>query len=242
MRSTIKAVIFDMDGVLIDSEHLWRMAMIAGFSEFGMPITEEQCKTTMGMRFGEVIGLWLDHFNKTELPVKAIEDRVHQLLLNLINREGKFIPGIPEIIELCSQKKIKMGLATSSSEILMNAVLKKLNLLTILDVTVSAEKMKYGKPHPEVFLVCAEKLRVSPNQCLVIEDSLNGVIAAKAAQMKVVAVPDDVHTKLQQFALADYKFDRMMEVLDLLPRLLEVGYGTKTEGTNCKAEGSCNAG
>jgi len=216
----IKAVIFDMDGVLIDSEHLWRRAMIKGFQEFGMPVTIEECKTTMGMRFNEVIAIWLNHFNITDVPIKTIENRVMDLLLELIDSEGKFIDGIPEIFERCSNYKIKTGLATSSSEKLMHAVLEKLNLQSVIDIKVSAEHLKYGKPHPEVFLICAEKLGVKPQECLVIEDSLNGVIAAKAAQMKVIAVPDDENTKRAQFALADYKFDAITESLTLIEKLI----------------------
>jgi HAD superfamily hydrolase (TIGR01509 family) len=218
MYMTLKAVIFDMDGVLIESEHLWRKAMIKGFEESGMILSEDDCRKTMGLRIGEVIDLWIRHF-KVQISAKQLENRIIQLLLDLIEREGKFIAGIPEIIALCKEKKIKLGLATSSSEELMNAVLKKLGLSASLDATVSAEHMKYGKPHPEVFLVCAEKLKVAATDCLVIEDSLNGVIAGKAAQMTVVAVPDDEHTRNRQFAVADHKMNTMHEVLALFKTL-----------------------
>jgi sugar-phosphatase len=216
----IEALIFDMDGVLIDSEHLWRKAMIKGFAEFGMPVTEDECRSTMGMRFKEVILLWQKHFKKWEISPEEIDARVTFLLIELIRSEGVFIPGIPEIIEICEKKNLKMGLATSSSEKLMKEVLKKLGLEKRLHVTTSAERMKHGKPHPEVFLICAEQLGVAPVNCLVIEDSLNGVIAAKAAQMKVIAVPDDEHTAMQQFALADYKVNKMFEVPELISMIL----------------------
>jgi len=98
-------------------------------------------------------------------------------------------------------------------------VLKKLDLVNEFDAALSAEYMRYGKPHPEVFLVCAEKLGIAPQNCLVIEDSLNGVIAAKAAQMKVLAVPDDEHTHIPGFAVADYKCNNMHEVLALFKTL-----------------------
>jgi sugar-phosphatase len=87
------------------------------------------------------------------------------------------------------------------------------------DSAVSAEHMKYGKPHPEVFIQCAEKLSVLPNQCLVIEDSVNGVIAGKAALMKVVAVPDMEHYGNEKFAIADHKLTDMKEVLALFKTL-----------------------
>jgi mannitol-1-/sugar-/sorbitol-6-/2-deoxyglucose-6-phosphatase len=217
----IKAVIFDMDGVLIDSEYLWRKAMIIGFNEYDMQVTEDECRKTMGMRFAEVARLWIDHFNKNNVSPAQLEDTVVSHLERLIHTEGKFIESIPEILEFCKQKKLKTGLATSSSNRLMRTVLNKLELNNKLDSTVSAEFMKYGKPHPEVFLTCAEELKTAPEECLVIEDSLNGVIAAKAARMQVIAIPDDSHTRVQQFILADFKFKRMNEVLALFKNLFQ---------------------
>lgn len=219
MQSELKAVIFDMDGVLIESEHLWRKAMIQGFKEFGILISEEDCRKTMGLRIGEVIELWIAHFKKSDVSAKEVENRIMELLLALIEESGTFIQGIPALLAFCREQKLKIGLATSSSVLLMNAVLKKLDLTHELDVTLSAEFMRYGKPHPEVFLACAEKLGMAPQNCLVIEDSLNGVIAAKAAQMKVIAVPDDEHTHITGFAVADHKLNNMHEVLALFKTL-----------------------
>ena len=213
MNLRITAVIFDMDGVLIESEYLWRRAMIAGFNEWGMALTEDDCRKTMGMRFNEVIRLWLKHFQLESSLAPQIEIRVIALLLEYIDEEGTFIEGIPELIHWCKANHMKLGLATSSSHQLMEAVLKKLQLSVTFDALCSAEFLKYAKPHPEVFLNCAEKLGLEASSCMVIEDSLNGVISAKAAQMQVVAVPDDAHADLRGFALADYQFKKMDEVL-----------------------------
>ncbi|PBQ33292.1 2-deoxyglucose-6-phosphatase [Sphingobacteriaceae bacterium] len=219
MQGLIKAVIFDMDGVLIESEYLWRRAMIAGFKEFGMELTEDDCRKTMGLRIGEVIESWLSHFKKEHLVADEIEKRIISRLLELIDQAGNFIPGIPALLAFCEEKKLKVGLATSSSKLLMKTVLKKLDLGNTFHSTISAEHMPYGKPHPQVFLDCAGELIVNPQQCLVIEDSLNGVIAAKAAQMKVIAVPDDEHNHLKGFAVADYTLKNMHEVLGLFKTL-----------------------
>lgn len=219
MYSELKAVIFDMDGVLIESEHLWRRAMIKGFKEAGMELSENDCRQTMGLRIGEVISLWQDHFKAYTYSAKELENKIISLLLDLINESGSFIQGIPALLAFCHEKRLKLGLATSSSQLLMNSILKKLDLEHTFEAALSAEYMKYGKPHPEVFLTCAENLNVSPQHCLVIEDSLNGVIAAKAAQMKVVAVPDEEHMHLAGFAVADYQKKNMHEVLALFKTL-----------------------
>lgn len=215
MQRPLKAVIFDMDGVLIDSEPLWRQAMIKGFSQAGMHLTEEDCRKTMGLRFHEVILHWIGYYNAAHLNPLKLEQQVMELLLELIESQGELINGIAEIIAFCKEKSIKMGLATSSSNLLMNAVLKKLNLSVSLEVAISAEHLQYGKPHPEVFLLCAEKLKVQPKECVVIEDSLNGVISGKAAQMLVVAVPEDKFQKIDKFIVADYTCNTMPEVLEL---------------------------
>jgi HAD superfamily hydrolase (TIGR01509 family) len=220
MQGSLKAVIFDMDGILIESEHLWRRAMIVGFKEAGMTVSEDDCRKTMGLRIGEVIHLWLNHFNLRTVSASRLETRIATLLVELIEEDGKFIQGVPALLAFCREKKLKIGLATSSSQLLMNVVLKKLDLMNGFDAALSAEFLKYGKPHPEVFLQCAEKLNVQPQECLVIEDSLNGVIAARAAQMKVIAVPDDEHRQMGEFAVAHYKLNTMTEVLALFKTLL----------------------
>ena len=219
MQDTIKAVIFDMDGVLIESEHLWRRAMILGFKEYGMELSEDDCRKTMGLRINEVIEQWLTHLDFHHVSSKELENRIMDSLLVLIKESGTFIQGIPALLAFCEEKKLKIGLATSSSERLMNAVLKKLDLTTTFHAALSAEHMPYGKPHPQVFLNCAGELIVPPKNCIVIEDSLNGVIAAKAAQMKVIAVPDDEHTNIKGFAVADYKLLNMHGVLSLFKTL-----------------------
>lgn len=219
MNSGLKAVIFDMDGVLIESEHLWRKAMILGFSEFGMTLSEDDCRKTMGLRIGEVIELWLEKFGLRSMSTKEIEVRITDILIHLIETEGKFIAGIPELLDFCSKNQIKIGLATSSSKLLMNTVLKKLGILKTFDAVLSAEDLKYGKPHPEVFLNCADELACLPSECLVIEDSLNGIIAAKAARMQVVAVPDEEHKTRKEFIVANYQLDNMHEVLALFKTL-----------------------
>ena len=189
--------------------------MIQGFKEYGMHLSEADCRKTMGLRIGEVIQLWMNHFGYHHLNANAIEERILHLLMELIETEGKFIPGIPELLSFCKTKQLKTGIATSSASLLMRTVIKKLQLEALFTSCVSAEFLRYGKPHPEVFLKCAEELKTLPQNCLVIEDSFNGVIAAKAAQMKVIAVPDTGHIQVKGFAAADYQALNMKEVLEL---------------------------
>ncbi|MBA3664384.1 MAG: hexitol phosphatase HxpB [Bacteroidetes bacterium] len=213
MFSPVKALIFDMDGVLIDSEPLWRKAMIIGFNRVGMRFTEEDCRKTTGMRFREVVDIWLNYYKIENVDPIRLEKDVLDILIGLIETEGAAMPGALEVFHFAKKQKLKVGLATSSANRLVIAVLAKLGLQDSFDAVVSAELMVYGKPHPEVFLVCAHQLGVQPQECTVIEDSVNGVIAAKAAQMKVFAIPDGEHRYLKAFGAADYFCENMQEVL-----------------------------
>lgn len=220
MFGTVKALIFDMDGVLIDSEPLWRKAMIIGFNSVGMPFTEEDCRKTTGMRFREVVEVWVKHFKVEGVNTVQLENQVLDILINLIQTEGRPIEGALDVLNYAKKSGLKVGLATSSSERLMHAVLTKLNLNDSFDALVSAELMVYGKPHPEVFLVCAHKLNAAPMDCVVIEDSVNGVVAAKAAQMKVFAIPDHEHKMRKEFGAADFFCRDMKQVLEEFKKML----------------------
>lgn len=221
MLKEIKAVIFDMDGVLIDSEPLWRKAMIDGFACIGSKLTEEDCKKTTGNRFKEVVEYWFENFNIGHILPSELEHLIINNLVELIKNEGKAISGVNEVINYCKNKNIKIGLATSSSNQLMEAVLDKLKLENTIKTCISAENMIYGKPHPEVFLNCASQLQVSPLECIVIEDSINGVIAAKAAFMQVIALPEQENINSQKFSIADYKLNNMQEVLALFKTIIK---------------------
>jgi len=219
MKQVPEAVIFDMDGVLVNSEPLWRKAMMKGFSEAGILLSEEDCLKTQGTRFKEVVDYW-KKIHPVDASNREIEARVMSLLIDLIKSEGKPMPFIPETLNYCISKSLKIGLATSSDTVLMKTVVEALQIKKFFNAMVSAEFMTYGKPHPEVFITCAKSLNVSSNKCLVIEDSVNGVVAAKAAQMCVIAVPDPDHKAQRQFALADYKADNFKEALIILKSLV----------------------
>ena len=221
MTKEIKAVIFDMDGVLIDSEPLWRKAMIEGFASIGVLITEEDCKKTTGNRLKEVVEYWFEKLDILDFLPTEIEHRIINTLVKLINKDGKAISGVIEVINFCNNKNIKIGLATSSSNHLMKAVLEKLKLKNTFKSSISAENLEYGKPHPEVFLICASQLQISPLECIVIEDSINGVIAAKAAFMRVIALPEQENINNHKFSIADYKLNNMQEVLKLFKTIIK---------------------
>jgi mannitol-1-/sugar-/sorbitol-6-/2-deoxyglucose-6-phosphatase len=211
----IKAVIFDMDGVLIDSEPLWRIAMMKGFNDIGIEFTEDDCRKTTGMRFREVVEHWFNHHNITRSTPTQLNDNVINNLIELIGRDGKAMEGATELLEFLRNRKFPLGLATSSNHILIEAVLTKTQTALYFNEITSAEFLQHGKPHPEVFLKCAENLKMDPKNCLVIEDSVNGVLAGKAAGMTVIAVPDPEHRNDKRFEVADHILSNLKDVIKL---------------------------
>jgi len=212
------AVIFDKDGVLIDSEPKWKIAMEQAFKAVGCPLTPKEFQKTTGMRIDEVVSYWHEVAPWKDASIKEVENSIVDKMAELILKEGVALEGVVETLHFLKEKKIKIGLATSSYRRLIDAVLTKLCIQNFFDVTHSAENEKFGKPHPGVYLTTAEALKCTPKRCLVIEDSLNGIISGKAATMEVVCIPEKSHLPNPKLILADYHFGCMLDFLNELKR------------------------
>lgn len=208
-----EAVIFDMDGVLIDSEPLWKIAMEEVFHSVGCPLTREDFQHTVGLRIDEVISYWYNRVGWENCSEKEVEERIINRMVELIHQNGDPLPGVINTIDFLIENKVKIGLATSSYSVLIKAVLETLLIEEKFDFVHSAENEKFGKPHPAVYLTVADHLKVSPLKCLVIEDSLNGIISGRAARMKVVCIPEKTHNPEPKLCVADYTFETMSHLL-----------------------------
>lgn len=213
----MEAVIFDMDGLLIDSEPFWQQGEISVFSKVGIDLNETMCLQTIGLRLDEAVKHWYQFKPWDSRSLQDVEQEILDEVSSLILQKGQAMEGVYEVLELFKVNNIKIGLASSSPSHLIDAVVKKLEIDGYFDALVSAEHEKYGKPHPAVFLSAAEQLEVSPTNCLVFEDSFNGLIAAKAARMKAVVIPQPEEFDQQRFSIADIKLRSLREFdLDLL--------------------------
>jgi len=213
----IKAVIFDMDGVLIDSEPLWKIAEVMVFTKLGLNLTAKDFEQTVGLRIDQVVEYWRNRFPWTQdISNEKVVDDIVTLVAQLVTERGEKLPGVFEILEWLKTKYIKLGVGTSSYMKIVDAVMAKLNITDYFDVIHSAEHEEYGKPHPGVYLTCAQKLGVSPDKCLVIEDSFNGLLAAKAASMATIVVPDKSNSPHPHFVIADLVAESLAEVLSIL--------------------------
>jgi sugar-phosphatase len=208
-----EALIFDMDGVLIDSEPLWKIAMEEVFHKVECPLLREDFHHTVGLRIDEVVSYWFNKVGWKNYSEQEVEELIIKRMIDLIHQCGSPLVGVLEMIAFLKAKNIKIGLATSSYTVLIKAVLETLKIEKQFDFVHSAENEKFGKPHPAVYLTVANNLNVSPLKCLVVEDSLNGIISGKAARMNVVCIPEKTHTLDSRLGLADFTFNTMSDLL-----------------------------
>ncbi|MDH3714890.1 MAG: hexitol phosphatase HxpB [Gammaproteobacteria bacterium] len=208
----MRAAIFDMDGLLIDSEPLWRRAEIAVFETVGIALDEKMCRQTTGMRIDAAIQHWFERF---PWQGKSTQQLTHELLLRVqgeVEETGVCMPGVVETLDNAQAAGWRIGLASSSPSSLITCVLQKLGIADYFDVCCSAVDEPAGKPDPAVYLTVARVLEVAPGRCVAFEDSLPGIRSAKAAGMQVVAVPDPARSDDPAFAMADLRLRSLQEL------------------------------
>ncbi len=199
----VRAIIFDMDGVLVDSEPLWVRAEIEVFGEVGVVLEESDCAQTKGLRTDDVIAYWLARRPWRGTPPSEVEAKLVARVAALVGEEGMALRGVASALAVAHDEGRKVGLASSSPSPIIAATLARLGLAGAFDVVQSAETEPFGKPHPGIFLRTAALLGVNAVDCLVLEDSLIGVLAAKAARMTCIAVPFGHPAHDPRFAIAD---------------------------------------
>ncbi|MFM4703543.1 hexitol phosphatase HxpB [Aeromonas bivalvium] len=208
----LTAVIFDMDGVLIDSEPFWQRAQMAVFSELGHFHTEEDCNSTIGVRIDQLVAHWYRIRPWSSPSQQEVVQRILDQVIALILQEGQPKAGVLEALDLIEAQGLKVGLATSSPFTMVEAVLGKLGIQDRFMAVHSAEVERFGKPHPDVYIHAAEKLGVEPVHCLAIEDSFTGLLAAKAASMTALIVPDPALVGDPRLAIADHQLRSLADL------------------------------
>lgn len=211
--ATKELFIFDMDGVLLDSEPFWREAQIGVLKQYGATITEQDCiNLTMGKRIDDIADIWIERFNLDAGQQQLIDLILHKAA-ELIAQGGSAKEGIDELIDLLQRKGSRIALATSSSELIIAAVVNKLKLANVFELTLSADEVPNGKPSPDVYLEVCRRLGVATEHAIALEDSLTGVRAAVAANITTIAVPE---LPGPDFAIADHVVDTILEVIPVV--------------------------
>jgi len=212
----IRAAIFDMDGLLIDSEPLWRAVEVEVFGAIGVPLTEAMCHQTTGLRIDDVVAYWRARHPWPEPENAQVEERIVRRMIETIRERGEAKRGVETALAWARGAGLRLALASSSPLRIIDAVLERLGIADRFEVVRSAEKEPWGKPHPAIFLTTAVALGVRPEECLVFEDSITGLIAAKAARMRCVCVPETWPAHDPRFVLADACLPSLEEVGDRL--------------------------
>lgn len=215
MLNNIDAVIFDLDGTLVDSMWMWKEIDVEYLSKFGIEVPSDLQQAVEGMSFSETAQYFKDRFNLPD-PVDVIKVEWNQMAWDKYGNEVPLKKGVIEFLEELRCRGIKTGIATSNSRELVNHVLKSLNITEYFDSVRTSCEAKKGKPAPDIYLLVADDLQVDPKKCLVFEDLALGVMAGKSAGMSVCAVfdPYSEDDKDRKRELADYYIDTYFDIFE----------------------------
>ncbi|EOW6643830.1 hexitol phosphatase HxpB [Cronobacter muytjensii] len=209
----ILAAIFDMDGLLIDSEPLWDQAELEVMATLGVDTSRRrELPDTLGLRIDLVVELWFAQQPWNGPSVAEVTQRIITRAITLVEEKRPLLPGVADAIALCKAQGLKVGLASASPLHMLERVLTLFDLREQFDVLASAEHLPYSKPHPQVYLDAAAKLGVDPLCCVTLEDSVNGMIATKAARMRSIVVPAEENRADARWALANVRLNSLTEL------------------------------
>ncbi len=208
------ASIFDMDGLLLDSEILWHQAEIEILGGLGVPLQVDGCRSTKGMFVGEVTAHWYGLYPWSGPTPDEVAVTVVDRVIALVLERGELKAGAEHAIAMCHARGLALAVASSSQYRLIETALEHFDLRRHFSLVHSAEEEAYGKPHPAVFLTAADRLGVEPRDCLVWEDAPAGVLAAKAASMACIAVPEAGEEGHPAFGLADAVLGSLLQMDD----------------------------
>jgi len=213
MFCNIKAVLFDLDGTLIDSMWLWKTIDIEYLSKYNLEFPKDLQSEIEGMSFTETAIYFKERF-KLEDSIEDIKAEWNKMAEGYYKNQVTLKPYTIEILEYLKANEIKIGIGTSNSKELVETVLNRFNIKNYFDSIRTSCEVKQGKPAPDIYLKVAEDLEVNPENCLVFEDVPMGIKAGKSAGMKVCAVYDDFSKEFTDYIkkIADYYIESFEEI------------------------------
>ena len=219
MSSDFNAVTFDLDGVLADSEPWWDQIDTKLLAEHGVTYRGEYHRNVLGVSYRIAVEFYRNAFQICASVEELMRRRGEIATDFFANRVGLF-PAAKTTLEQLVDMKVSLAIATSSVSVSAHPFLDRTGIKNLFDVVVTGDEVQQGKPHPDIYLRTSKKLGIPPEACLVIEDALTGVAAAKAANMRVAAIPDTRFMDPREYeGEADYVIGSLSEIPDLIRRI-----------------------
>ena len=213
----IKAVLFDMDGLMVDTESLSTEAFINSAKVQGYNMTKEETLKVLGFTKANIYQFWIDYFQGTNVDGKKLVDDHYEYIENVLYTVGpEKMPYVEELLKYLRENNYKIAVASSSDTADIKNNLEKTKLEKYIDEIASGAEVENGKPAPDVFLLAAERLDVDPKDCLILEDSKAGVKAGKASGAMVFMVPDMFTVDKECEDTADRILTNLGEVIEIL--------------------------
>lgn len=212
-----KAVIFDLDGTLVDSMWMWKAIDVEFLARYGLECPEDLQKAIEGMSFSETAAYFKERFQIPD-SLEEIKAAWTEMSIEKYRSQVPLKPGVKDFLDRTAHLGMKAGIATSNGRAMVDAVLDSLGIRRYFQVVATACEVAAGKPAPDIYLNVAGRLGVRPEECLVFEDIPAGIQAGKSAGMTVFAVEDEFsrHMRGEKAALADYYINDYYEMLDYL--------------------------
>lgn len=219
MTQRIEAILFDMDGVLADSEVMWNQIDGAMLAECGVQYHGEHKADVLGKSFPIALQFYIDTFHLTQ-SIEQLNARRTAIAIDYYGSKIDVFPDVHGVLSALKAREIPLGVATSSVGALIRPFLQRHGIAEYFQAIITGEEVTHGKPHPDIYLKAAAKVGIAPEKCLVVEDALSGVQAGKSAGMTVVAIPDPRFMDVTLYpGQCDYILDNLGELTALVDTL-----------------------
>lgn len=212
----IKAVIFDMDGTLIDSQPIWYQVSTNFFQKNGFPVTMDDMIKLTGSPVAKLVDYVLQVYGQKDKARAQLVTELMDYAVFEILAAKPLLPNVKDVLAQLKQQGIKIAVASASPRNMLQGIVDSCGIAEYFDYLASAEELDYNKPHPAVYLHAAQQLGVSVAECFAVEDSVLGMISGKAASMKTVVIPAQAEWDDSRWALADFKLTNIAELPALL--------------------------
>lgn len=211
----LSAVVFDMDGTLIDSEPIWQKVILAKIEQWsGRAVSEDTYLSTVGLDTLSLCQRFKVEFAIESLSAEDMLHEIHDLVITTIHKEGQWMPGAQRAVQMAKGLGLPVALATASDREILTAMREHFELDTIFSVTCCADDVTISKPNPELYLLACQRLGVDPRTSLAFEDSITGLLAAKSAQMTAIAIPDLLSPSDKRYGIADLVLGSLEELTE----------------------------